>query len=196
MKFFETIRYENGTFWNLEFHNRRLNKTRRDIFGRESSLDLRDYLEYPSNTTNLSIVRYKVIYNENVLGVDIFEYKPKMISSIEIIVDDKIEYGYKSLDRSFIEKYVSDSSADEVLFVKGGLITDTSIANIAIFDGQGWITPKVPLLNGTTRSRYLYEDKITQKDIGVEELVRAKKIAFMNAMVDFKIVKIDKFIGV
>ena len=37
---------------------------------------------------------------------------------------------------------------DEILITRNGLLTDTSIANIALFNGKEWHTPKHPLLKG------------------------------------------------
>ena len=33
---------------------------------------------------------------------------------------------------------------DEILITRNGLLTDTSIANIALFNGKEWHTPKHP----------------------------------------------------
>lgn len=72
------------------------------------------------------------------------------------------------------------------MIIKNGLISDTTIANIAIYLDGIWITPKKPLLKGTTRDRYLKEGKLIEKDISAEDL-KASKIALMNAMIDFDI---------
>lgn len=64
-------------------------------------------------------------------------------------------------------------------------MSDTSIANIAFFDGVKWITPNTPLLQGTTRTRLLDEGKIYEAEISLELIPQFKKIALMNAMVGF-----------
>ena len=69
--------------------------------------------------------------------------------------------------------------------LKNSLITDTSIANLAIFDGKKWLTPKTPLLNGTTRARLLESGFLSQEDINVTMLLNAKKLGIMNAMMGF-----------
>ena len=68
--------------------------------------------------------------------------------------------------------------------LKNSLITNTSIANL-IFDGKKWLTPKTPLLNGTTRARLLESGFLSQEDINVTMLLNAKKLGIMNAMMGF-----------
>jgi 4-amino-4-deoxychorismate lyase len=75
------------------------------------------------------------------------------------------------------------------MIFKNGFLTDTSIANIAIFDGDNWLTPKKPLLEGTTRNRLLENKDIIESNIDLNMLKNAKKIALMNAMIDFDILE-------
>ena len=88
----------------------------------------------------------------------------------------------------FLLQFDKRESCDDILIVKNGYITDTSIANIALYDGNSWITPKVPLLKGTTRQRYLDNAKILESDIKVQDLKKFSKIALLNAMIDFDII--------
>ena len=70
---------------------------------------------------------------------------------------------------------------------KNNIVTDTSIANIAIYYENTWITSKNCLLKGTTRDRLINDKILIEKDITVEMLKEATKIALMNAMIDFDI---------
>ena len=47
--------------------------------------------------------------------------------------------------------------------MKQGLLTDTSIANIALSDGTHWYTPAHPLLKGTKRAALLEEGILQEK---------------------------------
>ena len=80
-----------------------------------------------------------------------------------------------------------------MIFVKNGIVTDTSIANIAIFYENSWITSTQCLLKGTTRARLIEEKKLIEKDISLEMLKNASQIALMNAMIDFDIIKNHSF---
>jgi len=179
MKYFETIKCDDKEIFNLDFHNSRVAAT----IGK--NIDLNEYI-YPINS---KLLKCKVIYNDDeILDVSYTEYKKKEIKSLKIIYDDKIEYSKKYLNREELDRlYEKKQKADEIIIIKNGLVSDTSIANIAIYDGTNWYTPKKPLLNGTSRQRHLKLQNIIEKDLSVADLKSAKKIALMNAMIDFDI---------
>jgi 4-amino-4-deoxychorismate lyase len=105
-----------------------------------------------------------------------------------LIFDDEISYSKKYLDRKYLDKlYENKDEFDEIIIIKNKIITDTSIANIAIFYENTWITSRNCLLQGTTRNRLIEEKKILEKDISVSMLKKASKIALMNAMIGFDI---------
>jgi 4-amino-4-deoxychorismate lyase len=60
-------------------------------------------------------------------------------------------------------------------------------SNLAIFYENIWITSKNCLLNGTTKARLLEEKFLIEKDITLNMLKNASKIALMNAMIGFDI---------
>lgn len=70
------------------------------------------------------------------------------------------------------------------LIVRRGLLTDTSIANIALFDGKDWFTPKLPLLRGTCRTALIDNGIIKEKDIRPEELSSYSFVRLFNAMIN------------
>ncbi len=179
--FFETIKCEDYKIYNLKFHNTRLAKTI------AKNINLAEYI-YPLNS---KLLKCKVIYNENeILSVDFETYKKRNIQSFKLIYDDNISYGKKSTSRGDINKLSNKKdNSDEIIIIKNNLISDTSIANIAIFDGYNWLTPKTPLLEGTCRARLLEKKQIFKKDITLAMLQNAKKIALMNAMIDFDILE-------
>ncbi|XPV69067.1 MAG: aminotransferase class IV family protein [Halarcobacter sp.] len=179
MEYFETIKCFDNEIFNLQYHNKRVANT----IG--LNLNLQEYIYPPSE----KLYRCKLIYNEyEVLDVQYFEYKKREIKSFKLIFDDNIEYSKKYLNREDIDKaFGKKQNADEIIIVKNGLLTDTSIANIAIYDGTNWLTPTIPLLFGTTRERFIEEKKMIEKPITVQMLKSAKKIALLNAMIDFDI---------
>lgn len=74
---------------------------------------------------------------------------------------------------------------DDVLIVKDGLLKDSTIANIALYIHGQWLTPKTPLLYGTTRARLIDEGLLLPAVLTPENIPKAQKIAIMNAMVGF-----------
>ena len=177
--YFETIKCEDFEIFNLEYHNKRVANT----IG--LNINLQEYI-YPPNEENL---RCKLTYNDyEVLKVEYFLYKKKEINSFKLVFDDGISYDKKYLDRENLDNlFLRKEDCDEIIIIKNGIVTDTSIANIAIFDGNIWITSKNCLLKGTTRNRLLEEKFLIEKDISIKMLKKASKIALMNAMIDFDI---------
>ena len=176
-KYFETIKCDDEEVFNLDFHNKRVANT----IG--LNINLQEYI-YPHSN---DLLRCKVVYSEEgVEDVQYFKYQKREIKSFKLIYDDKVDYSKKFLDRSSLDYlYNQKESADEIIIIRNSFITDTSIANIAIFDGQNWLTPKKTLLEGTTKNRLLEEQKIFEKDITIDMLKNAKKLALMNAMIGF-----------
>ncbi|HIP55975.1 MAG TPA: branched-chain amino acid aminotransferase [Arcobacter sp.] len=182
-RFFETIKCDDYKVFNLEYHKKRMANT----VGKNFSLE--EYI-YPNSH---ELLKCKVIYTSNdIIDISYDKYTAKNITSFKLIYDDNIDYSFKSFNREDINSLLlKKESADEIIIIKNGLLTDTSIANIAIYLDDVWITPIKPLLHGTTKNRYIDNNILIQKDITVEMLLRSKKIALLNAMIDLKI--LDNF---
>ena len=175
--YFETIKCDDCEVLNLSYHCNRIANTI------ALNINLQDYIYPPSN----KLLKCKVIYNdEGVLDVVYSEYKKREIKSFKIIFDDKIEYSKKSTNRDSLDLlYKKRDNCDEIIIIKNGIVHDTSIANIAILYKGTWITSSSYLLKGTTRTRYINENLLIEKDITLDMLKDAQKIALMNAMIDF-----------
>ena len=73
-----------------------------------------------------------------------------------------------------------------IVYGKDGYLTDTSIANIALYDGHTWFTPAHPLLRGTKRAELLNKQFIVEKDIAQVHLNDYSHIMLFNAMIDWE----------
>ena len=184
--YFETIKCDDYEIYNLSYHNKRVSNT---VF---LNLDLNEYIYAP----NEKLLKCNVIYNEEgIQEVNFDEYKKRDIKSFKIVYDNHINYTKKSTNRDDINALFSQKEkADEIIIVKNGLVTDTSIANIAIFDGTSWLTPQKPLLKGTTRDRLLEEKELIETTISVEMLLKSEKIALLNAMIGMDILEDYSFL--
>lgn len=186
-KYLETIKALDGIVYNLEYHQSRLEAVLRSL-GRREFHNLQEHLLPPSD----GLYRCRVVYDEETLLVTYHPYQKRIINRLKIIYDDTIEYDKKYANREEIDKlFLLRENCDDILIVKNSLITDSSIANIALYDGKEWVTPKSPLLKGTTRARLLAESKIVEKEILITEIESYSKVALMNAMVDFDIIAVD-----
>ena len=181
----ETIRIVNGEPLHLDYHQQRV-ETALKTLGFENRFDLKEYIDPPKN----GVYRCKIIYNETALTTEYFPYQFSPINSLKLIHYDEIDYSLKYENREMLNKlFELRGECDDILIVKNSLLTDTSKANIALYDGSKWITPSHPLLHGTTRSRLLDENKISEKILHVSDIDNFSEVAVLNAMVDFCVVK-------
>ncbi len=186
--FLETIKVEDGKLFHLEYHQKRYESVLSSLHV-TAFQNLQSLLHPPQK----GLYRCRVLYSDKSIAVSYHLYHKRKIEKLKLIFDDTIEYSKKYADRSQLDNnFAYKEDADDILMIKNDLVTDTSIANIAFFDGEKWLTPKNPLLKGTTRARLLDTKQIYEKNIYVHELVKYEKVALLNAMIDFDIIAEDK----
>lgn len=188
-EFFETIKVVDGEHLNLEYHQKRYEDTLKS-FGIQKYEKLESFF----NAEPKGLYRCKIIYNlDAIQNIEYFKYKKRNINSLKIICNDNIDYSLKyTLRKDINALYEQRQRCDDILIVKNGYITDTSIANIALYKDGLWYSPKKVLLPGTTRQRYIENSKIVLKDISVDELDSFTSVALLNAMIDFDIIALNK----
>ena len=180
MEFLETIKAKNGKLYNLSYHKKR-----------SGIKDIELYLNPPRD----GLYRCRLVYNSKDIKVSYHKYKKRVINSLKLVYDDSISYDKKSTNRSNIDKLFSlRGFCDDIIIVKNSLLTDTSIANIALCKDNVWYTPRRPLLKGTTRQRFLDNGLLKEADIKVSDIKNYEKLALLNAMINFDIIA-DKNIG-
>jgi 4-amino-4-deoxychorismate lyase len=180
---FETIKIKDGKIYNLNWHNKRCNKARKELFFKQDLINLEESIKAPLK----GLFRCRIVYTEKIHSVDYIPYTPKTIQTFKV-VQSQLNYQYKFNNRTELNKLLHPNY-DEILIEKNGLLTDTSIANIAFYDGSKWITPKNPLLQGTIREKLLFENFLTRKNIKSTDIVNFSHFALMNAMIGFQIQK-------
>ncbi len=181
---FETIRIENGEVFNLPYHQKRFDQSRRTLFDTEEKLALSNLI---TAAPSRGLYRCRIVYDREIQSIEFFPYVPKAIGTLKVVPAD-IEYRFKYLRRDdFTTLLRENSDADEILIEKEGLLTDTTISNIAFYDGEAWYTPQNPLLEGTMRAKLIEEGFLKTRDISKEDLPRYTQVALINAMLGFKI---------
>lgn len=180
----ETIRIERRQICNLSYHNERLNRSRRALFGCEDALSLENFIAIPDELSD-AVHKCRVIYDTEIRQVAFHPYQIKPIRTLQLVVDNEINYKYKWLDRSRLQAHIASATADDILIVKNGLLTDASYANIAFFDENQWLTPATPLLAGTRRQQLLEQGTVVEAALKPSDLAQFKFAKLMNAMLDW-----------
>jgi len=180
-KYIETIKCDDFKVYNLEYHKKRVANT----IGKNIALE--EYIYPPSD----DLLKCRFVYTKDeIIEISYEKYIKKESKKFKVVFDNNILYPYKTLQRDNINNlYKQKDNADEILIFKNSLLTDSSIANIAIFYDNQWLTPTLPLLKGTTRDRYLNNNILKTANITLDMLKGTKKLAFLNAMIDFDIIE-------
>ena len=194
LEFLETIKALDGVVYNIEYHQRRYEAVL-SSYGIKQFVELSTLVDAPKE----GLYRCRLVYDlEGNVACSYYPYVKRRTASLKLVTADKLEYSKKYADREALDTlFAKRAGCDDILIVKNGLLRDTSIANIALYDGKNWVTPKEPLLAGTTRERLLESGFLIQKDIRVEDLKEYMQMAVMNAMIDFDIIadkKIEEII--
>lgn len=182
---FETIKIVDSEVQNLPFHQARVERAFKDLLENNKPLDLEQVIKIPREF-NSGLVKCKVIYDSSNYRVEFSQYTPRVVKSLKLVFSDNISYDYKYTDRGEINNLFSiKGNADDILIVKNGLITDTSIANIVFTDGSSWFTPYAPLLKGTCRERLIQAGTIKERTITTSNLDEYFHFTLVNAMIEF-----------
>ena len=186
----ETIKIEDGKIHNLSYHQQRCNQSRQALFQSADTLELSSIINPPKK----GLYRCRILYGETLHSIDYIPYTPKKIQTLRIVPSD-IDYSLKYANRDSLNALLeSNKDVDEVIIEKNGYLTDTTISNIAFYDGEQWFTPAKPLLEGTIRAKLIDEGFLQVKDVKREDLYHYSQVALMNAMIGFKIINDIKII--
>ncbi len=183
----ETIKIMNGNALFLEYHQERINYSRRILLNLQNDIPLKKMIKAP---TQQGIYKCRVIYSQIIDTIEYSRYQARHFKTFQMVESDDIVYNFKYINRAHLNRLLRlKGQADDILIIKKGFITDTSIANIAFWYQNQWITPSTPLLKGTTRARLLKEHKIVAAPIRLNDVKKCSQIALMNALLGFYIIK-------
>lgn len=176
----ETILITDGKIHNLYYHQQRCDNSLRAL-NIQTRYHLINYIKPPET----GIFRCRILYDAKKIKVTYHPYHISAIHSLKLLFSE-IEYPLKFANRAELNAlYEQRQECTDVAIIKQDYLTDTTKANIALYDGSSWYTPKAPLLYGTTRARLLDEKKIIPLHLHVREIEKFSKVAIMNAMIGF-----------
>jgi len=183
----ETIRIKNGVPENLRWHQDRYERSCRTFYKTSPKIFIEEELNIPAEFSE-GIVKCRFLYNKDSVKTEFQHYSARPINSLKLVEDNGIEYSLKFTDRTAINNLLkSKKECEDILIIKEGFITDTSIANIVFFDGKKWITPADPLLKGTARERLLNENIISTAEITENDIKQFSHFKLINAMLEFDV---------
>lgn len=183
--FVETICLWHGEPQHLALHQARLERTWQHFgFPTACTPQLALLLEHLPLISHAERCKWRVVYGaEGVLSSEVSPYVPRVVHQLQAVENADIDYRYKSTNRSQLEAcYAQRGGADEVLILRHGWLTDTSIANVALFDGTQWYTPDTPLLAGVQRQYLLAQGVLCERPIHHSHCVEYTHLALFNAM--------------
>jgi len=182
----ETIKIKDKKIYNLDYHNRRFNYSRKILFNAEDYIDLDEIIIIPGYVSD-ALYRCRIIYDSEIRKAEFLPYSLRKIKSLKIIHSDSIDYRFKYENRSALNELVKmKENCDEILIIKNNRITDTSVSNIVFFDNDKWFTPAGPLLKGTKREKLLEQKIIFEEEILLEDLKHFTKARLISSMIEFE----------
>lgn len=184
-QFLESIKLKDGVFFRLKYHQQRMDKALHVVYPKAPSINLAAYLSN-SVIPEQGVYKCRVIYDVQIHLVEFVPYQIRPVQTLQLIETIIESTVYKPADRTEINQLFSQrGDLDDVLMVKDGLLTDTSYCNIALYNGQQWISPRVPIVYGTQRAYLIDSNVIEEQDIPASSYRIYKKIRIFNAMIEF-----------
>ena len=178
----ETIRLIDGKMPHLTYHQQRLQDSLWFHYGEESGIDLAREIQVPESCRK-GLYKLRITYGPDIREIEIEPYAVRPVNALQICPIANLDYAYKYADRrALLALFDQRTFGDDILMVRNGLITDTSYANVALYDGDRWYTPAQPLLPGTARARYLEGRQLQAINIHLSDLKRFQKLKLINAM--------------
>ena len=187
----ETMCLTDGAVVRLPFHLARMQAACQALGWRDVSADLPELwvattAQMPEDCRQ-GRAMVRIVYGaEGIRSITFQSYAPRLVRSLRLVEANHVDYALKSTDRKVItECFDQRNGCDDVLMVRDNLLTDTSIANIALWHEQHnlWYTPARPLLRGTHRA-FLLRTGIIFEDsaLTLDRLSEFSRIRLFNAM--------------
>jgi 4-amino-4-deoxychorismate lyase len=181
--FIESIKVLNGKFYNLDFHQDRINRTLNQFYPNHQ-IDL-NIFNVPQIFSN-GLFKFRLLYSNKIEKYEYLSYRLKEIKSLKIVNSDNLNYEFKYQERTAIHRlFAQRCDCDDILIVRNNLITDTSYCNILLEKDNKLFTPSNPLLKGTQRDFLLSQGLIEEREIRISEINYYKALYLINCMIDF-----------
>lgn len=180
--FVETISIVDGDIPLFVYHQLRCYHTQDDFYSHPRPIHLLDHLPLVSLSGRQ---KWRITYGRTIGEVSLTPYTPRTVNTLQLVTDDNIRYDYKRTDRTdLLRLFEQRGTADDILIVRNGLLTDTSFSNIAFLRQGQWYTPRLPLLRGVRRQSLLEAGRLHLADIRPADLPLYEKATLLNGMLE------------
>ncbi|MGL1887052.1 MAG: aminotransferase class IV [Reichenbachiella sp.] len=179
-QYIESVCYLEGEPQLLSLHQERMDRTAKKVFSNGANFNLSLLLPV---IPDLDKHKCRVVYDKDGVSVEYVKYQTPQIRSLKIVESSSIAYEFKSVDRDHLAVlYDQREEQDDVIIIKDGWVTDSFFSNLALFDGQKWVTPSTPLLRGVRRQYLLKTGSVIEERVRAEDLQRFQQISLINSM--------------
>ncbi|MEI6347572.1 MAG: aminotransferase class IV [Bacteroidota bacterium] len=184
---FETIAIEKFQPQNIELHQQRMDISYLSLFKNTNPFNLSELIKY-ENIPSEGLFKWKILYGCSNYKTIVDRYEPRQINKVKFVhVDSNFDYTFKYSNRVQIDELRDiNSEYDEIIMVKNGYLTDSSIANLVLKQKDKLYTPNTPLLEGTQRKYLIMKDRIIEKQILYKDLGDFEGVFFINSMLPFE----------
>jgi len=176
----ESIAILDGVPQRIELHQGRVDRSRRELLHLQSSLDLLTLIDVPEDH-RIGLVKCRILYDVEAHSVGFSHYQPREHKGIAIVQTD-IDYSYKFADREIFSDLEAKAQDRAIIIVRDGFVTDSTYANLVFFNGELWVTPDTPLLNGVMRQWLLGQGAIVERRIAINDLGSYQSVKLINAL--------------
>lgn len=180
--FLETIRIQDGHAHHVADHIDRMRRTALH-FGFTAPALPADLDALVPRDLRTDTVRCRIVYGHTLREITFTPYRRRRLERLIAVDAGAMDYAFKYADRSPLERpNIPLSEADELLFVRGGYVTDTSYTNLILRRGDELLTPDTFLLDGTCRRRLLRTAQVRTATIRLSDLSAYDELLLVNAM--------------
>jgi len=152
-QFIETIQLLHGKLRNLEYHQERFERTRREVLGIRNHPRLAEVIQIPKGLDQ-GMLKCRLTYAHVVELIEFEAHMIKKAESLKLVYSDDIDYAYKYADRSKLEGlYQQRGNCDDILVIKNGdMLRAPDLSSFRVAPSIP-LTPPPPLLNTTPTRR-------------------------------------------
>ena len=167
------------------YHEQRMNRSLQMLFGDNKPVELENFLR-EKEIPETGLFKCRIVYDNVMKEASFTPYVPREIKRVKVVRDNDISYDFKFSDRGTINRlFELRGNCDDVLIIRRDRVTDCSYSNIVFRKGKNWYTPSDALLKGTMRQHLIDENKITVREIGLNDIVYFETFKIINAMLGF-----------